>query len=108
MQKRVGLARAIATEPEVLFLDEPTAGLDPIMCNIIYDMILKSVSELGATSFVITSDMAGARRISNKMAMLHEGRIGWQGTTAELAEADHSEVKRFLESKSGRSGVLAA
>ena len=108
MQKRVGLARAIATEPEVLFLDEPTAGLDPIMCNIIYDMILKSVSELGATSFVITSDMTGARRISNKMAMLHEGRIGWQGTTAELAEADHSEVKRFLESKSGRSGVLAA
>ena len=108
MQKRVGLARAIATEPEVLFLDEPTAGLDPIMCNIIYDMILKSVSELGATSFVITSDMTGARRISNKMAMLHEGRIGWQGTTAELAEADHPEVKRFLESKSGRSGVLAA
>lgn len=108
MQKRVGLARAIATEPEVLFLDEPTAGLDPIMCNIIYDMILKSVRELGATSFVITSDMTGARRISNKMAMLHEGRIGWQGATSDLAEADHPEVKRFLESKSGRSGVLAA
>lgn len=106
MQKRVGLARAIATEPEVLFLDEPTAGLDPIMCNIIYDMILKSVEELGATSFVITSDMAGAQLISNKMAMLHEGRIGWQGATSDLVDAEHLEVERFLDSKSGRSGDL--
>lgn len=108
MQKRVGLARAIATNPEVLFLDEPTAGLDPIMCNIIYDMILKSVQELGATSFVITSDMTGAQRISNKMAMLHDGEIGWQGATKDLQDADHPEVRRFLESKSGRSGDLAA
>ncbi|MEC7396193.1 MAG: ATP-binding cassette domain-containing protein [Pseudomonadota bacterium] len=108
MQKRVGLARAIATNPEVLFLDEPTAGLDPIMCNIIYDMILKSVQELGATSFVITSDMTGAQRISNKMAMLHDGRIGWQGATGELQNAEYPEVRRFLESKSGRSGDIAA
>jgi phospholipid/cholesterol/gamma-HCH transport system ATP-binding protein len=108
MQKRVGLARAIATNPEVLFLDEPTAGLDPIMCNIIYDMILKSVRELGATSFVITSDMTGAQRISNKMAMLHEGRITWQGATSELQDAEDPEVKRFLQAKSGRSGDLAA
>jgi phospholipid/cholesterol/gamma-HCH transport system ATP-binding protein len=107
MQKRVGLARAIATNPEVLFLDEPTAGLDPIMCNIIYDMILKSVRELGATSLVITSDMTGAQRISNKMAMLHEGRITWQGATSELQDAENSEVKRFLKAKSGRSGNLA-
>ena len=71
-------------------------------------MILKSVGELGATSFVITSDMAGAQRISNKIAMLHEGHIGWQGTTSDLADADHPEVKLFLESKSGRSGNLAA
>ncbi len=108
MQKRVGLARAIATNPEVLFLDEPTAGLDPIMCNIIYDMILKSVRELGATCFTITSDMTGAQRISNKMAMLHEGRIGWQGATSELKDAQNPQVKRFLEAKSGRSGDLAA
>lgn len=108
MQKRVGLARAIATNPEVLFLDEPTAGLDPIMCNIIYDMILKSVQELGATSFVITSDMTGAQRISNKIAMLHDGRIGWQGSTEDLQNAEHSEVRHFLESKSGRSGDVAA
>ena len=108
MQKRVGLARAIAANPEVLFLDEPTAGLDPIMCNIIYDMILKSVEELGATSFVITSDMTGAQRISNKMAMLHDGRIGWQGATEVLQNAEHPEVRRFLESKSGRSGDIAA
>ena len=108
MQKRVGLARAIATNPEVLFLDEPTAGLDPIMCNIIYDMVLKSVQELGATSFVITSDMTGAQRISNKMAMLHDGRIGWQGATEDLHNAEYPEVQRFLESKSGRSGDIAA
>lgn len=108
MQKRVGLARAIVTNPEVLFLDEPTAGLDPIMCNIIYDMILKSVEELGATCFVITSDMTGAQRISNKIAMLHDGRIGWQGATDELQSADDPEVRRFLEAKSGRSGDLAA
>ena len=108
MQKRVGVARAIATNPEVLFLDEPTAGLDPIMCNIIYDMILKSVQELGATSFVITSDMTGARRISNKVAMLHDGRIGWQGATEDLEHSDNAEVRKFLDSKSGRSGDVAA
>ena len=78
------------------------------MCNIIYDMILKSVEELGATSFVITSDMTGAQRISNKMAMLHDGRIGWQGATEVLQNAEHPEVRRFLESKSGRSGDIAA
>ena len=89
-------------------MDEPTAGLDPIMCNIIYDMILKGVQELGATSFVITSDMTGARRISNKVAMLHDGRIGWQGATEDLEHSDNPEVRRFLESKSGRSGDVAA
>lgn len=108
MQKRVGLARAIATSPEVLFLDEPTAGLDPIMCNIIYDMILRSVTELGATTFLIMSDLAGARRVSNRIAMLHEGRIVWDGRTDDLAAADHPEVQRFLRSRSGRSGDLAA
>ena len=78
------------------------------MCNIIYDMILKSVQELGATSFVITSDMTGAQRISNKIAMLHDGRIGWQGATEDLQNAEHSEVRHFLESKSGRSGDVTA
>ena len=108
MQKRVGLARAISSNPEILFLDEPTAGLDPIMCNIIYELIMKSVQELGATSFVITSDLSGAQRVSNKIAMLHDGRIGWQGATSELARANHPEVNRFLNSKSGRSSNLAA
>ena len=108
MKRRLMIARALMHEPRLLILDEPTAGLDPIMCNIIYDMILKSVHELGATSFVITSDMTGAQRISNKMAMLHEGQIAWQGATSELQDAENREVKRFLEAKSGRSGDLAA
>ncbi len=103
MQKRVGLARAIATDPEILFLDEPTAGLDPIMCNIIYEMIVKSVGELGATSVVITSDMSGAMKISNRIAMLHEGRIAWNGPTSEALRADDPQLARFLRSASGRS-----
>ena len=103
MQKRVGLARAIATDPEVLFLDEPTAGLDPIMCNIIYEMIQKNVNELGATSFVITSDMTGALKISNRMAVLHEGRIVWDGPTADVEASGNVDVDQFIHAASGRS-----
>ena len=77
------------------------------MCNIIYDMILKSVQELGATSFVITSDMTGAQRISNKMAMLHDGRIGWQGRQRNCRTPNIPKSGDSL-SKSGRSGDIAA
>ena len=73
MRKRVGLARAIATEPEVIFFDEPTTGLDPIMGDVINDLIIKCVHELGATALSITHDMASARKIADRIAMLHDG-----------------------------------
>jgi phospholipid/cholesterol/gamma-HCH transport system ATP-binding protein len=83
MRKRVGLARAIATEPEVIFFDEPTTGLDPIMGDVINDLIVKCVRQLGATALSITHDMASARKISDRIAMLFEGRIIWAGPGRE-------------------------
>ena len=79
MQKRVGLARAIAAEPEIIFFDEPTTGLDPIMADVINDLIAKCVSDLGATALSITHDMASARKIADRIAMLYEGKIIWDG-----------------------------
>ena len=79
MQKRVALARAIAREPEIIFFDEPTTGLDPIMADVINDLIVKCVSDLGATAISITHDMASARKIGHRIGMLHEGRLIWQG-----------------------------
>lgn len=87
MQKRVGFARAIADEPEIVFLDEPTAGLDPIMTNIISGLILEGVHRLGATTLSITSDMDGARQIADRIAMIYDGKIIWCG---EKEDADHS------------------
>ena len=96
MQKRTGLARAIATDPEILFLDEPTAGLDPIMSNVISDLINDRVEELGASSISIVSDLAVVRRIADRVAMLHEGRVVWQGPVAELDETDNAYVRQFV------------
>ena len=79
MQKRVGLARAIAAEPEIIFFDEPTTGLDPIMADVINDLIRGLVKEIGATALSITHDMASVRKIADRVAMLYEGRIIWQG-----------------------------
>ncbi len=79
MQKRVGLARAIAAQPEILFFDEPTTGLDPIMGDVINDLIVDRVRDLGATALSITHDMASARKISDRIAMLHQGKIIWEG-----------------------------
>ena len=80
MQKRVGLARAIAADPEIIFFDEPTTGLDPIMADVINDLIVDCVKRLGATAISITHDMASARKIADDIAMIHKGRIIWQGT----------------------------
>ena len=84
MQKRVALARAIAAEPEIIFFDEPTTGLDPIMADVINDLIVKCVREVGTTAVSITHDMVSARKIADRIAMLHQGRIVWHGPTAEI------------------------
>ena len=99
MQKRVGLARAIACEPDVLFLDEPTAGLDPIMTNVINELILEIVDKLGATVVSITSDMSSLRAISNRVAMIHGGRIIWDGATADVENSGHEAVDQFVHSR---------
>ncbi len=99
MQKRVGLARAIANDPDILFLDEPTAGLDPIMTNVINELILDIVERLGATVVSITSDMSSLAVISRRVAMLHEGRIIWEGATAEVENCDNAYVDQFVHSR---------
>ena len=91
MRKRVGLARAIATNPNVIFFDEPTTGLDPIMSDVINDLIVSTVKTLGATALTITHDMNSARKIADKIAMLYEGKIIWVGTVKELDSATYKE-----------------
>lgn len=100
MQKRVGLARAIATKPEIIFFDEPTTGLDPIMSDVINNLIIESVKGLGATALTITHDMASARKIADKIAMLYKGKIVWQGTVKEMDKTDNPYVKQFINGKS--------
>ncbi len=96
MQKRAGLARAIATKPEILFFDEPTTGLDPIMGSVIDNLIVKSVHELGATALSITHDMASARRIADNVAMIYEGRIVWHGPVADLDHSGNEMLDQFI------------
>jgi phospholipid/cholesterol/gamma-HCH transport system ATP-binding protein len=96
MQKRVALARAIAAEPEIIFFDEPTTGLDPIMSDVINDLIVKCVKDLGATAVSITHDMASARKIADRVAMLHRGRIIWHGPAAENDDSGNPYVEQFV------------
>lgn len=100
MQKRAGLARAIATQPEILFFDEPTTGLDPIMGSVIDSLIAKSVRELGATALTITHDMASARRIADNIAMIHQGRIVWHGPVSEIDHSGNDMVDQFINGRS--------
>ena len=100
MQKRVGLARAIATRPEIIFFDEPTTGLDPIMSDVINDLIIESVKGLGATALTITHDMASARKIADRIAMLYKGKIIWQGTVKEMDKTDNPYVRQFINGSS--------
>ena len=99
MQKRVALARAIAAEPEIIFFDEPTTGLDPIMADVINRLIVEIVHELGATTISITHDMTSARRIADRIAMLHKGRIVWQGPAAEIEQTDNPFVDQFVHGR---------
>ena len=96
MQKRVGLARAIITKPEIIFFDEPTTGLDPIMADVINDLIIESAKGLGATTLTITHDMASARKIADRIAMLYQGKIIWQGTVKEMEKTDNPFVLQFV------------
>ena len=96
MKKRVGLARAIATEPEIIFFDEPTTGLDPIMGDIINDLIIDCVKQLGATALTITHDMARARKIGDRIAMLFGGKIVWDGPVDEIDRTDNAYVEQFI------------
>ena len=100
MKKRVGLARAIAMNPDTLFFDEPTTGLDPIMSDVINDLIVRCVKKLGATALTITHDMTSARKIADKIAMLYDGKIIWMGTVAELDKTDNPYVRQFVAGSS--------
>ena len=99
MQKRVGVARAIASRPEIVLLDEPTAGLDPIMTNIINELIVENVRELGATALSITSDLTGARRIASHIAMVYGGRIAWCGPVERLDDSGNAFVDQFVHQR---------
>lgn len=99
MQKRVALARAIATNPEIIFFDEPTTGLDPIMADVINDLIVKCVKELGATAMTITHDMASARKIADHVAMIHLGKIIWTGSIDELDNSGNPYVEQFIHGR---------
>lgn len=99
MRKRVGLARAIATQPEIIFFDEPTTGLDPIMADVINDLIVKCVKDLGATALSITHDMASARKIADRVAMIYEGRIIWHGPVAEIDRSGNPYVDQFIHGR---------
>ena len=100
MQKRVGLARAIINKPEIIFFDEPTTGLDPIMADVINDLIIESAKGLGATTLTITHDMASARKIADRIAMLYQGKIIWTGTVKEMDKSDNPYLKQFISGSS--------
>jgi len=99
MQKRVALARAIAREPEIIFFDEPTTGLDPIMADVINDLIVKCVSDLGATAISITHDMASARKIGHRIGMIFDGRLIWQGPVDDIDRSGNAHVDQFIHGR---------
>ncbi len=99
MQKRVSLARAIATRPEIIFFDEPTTGLDPIMADVINELIVTCVKQLGATALTITHDMASVRKIADHVAMIHQGKIIWTGTVKEMDNSGNPFVEQFIHGR---------
>ena len=99
MQKRVGLARAIAADPEIIFFDEPTTGLDPIMADVINNLIVDCVKRLGATTISITHDMASARKIADDIAMIYRGQILWQGPAKTIDTSGNAFVDQFIHGR---------
>jgi phospholipid/cholesterol/gamma-HCH transport system ATP-binding protein len=99
MQKRVGLARAIAGNPEIIFFDEPTTGLDPIMADVINDLIIKCTRELGLTTMTITHDMASVRKIATRVAMIHQGKIIWDGSVQFIDSSGNDYVDQFVHGR---------
>lgn len=99
MQKRVGLARAIAGDPDIIFFDEPTTGLDPIMADVINDLIVKCTKELGLTCLTITHDMASVRKIATRIAMLYEGKIIWDGSKEFIDDCGNDYVDQFVHGR---------
>lgn len=99
MQKRVALARAIAANPEIIFFDEPTTGLDPIMADVINLLIVKCSKDLGATTLTITHDMASVRRIAHRVAMLYQGKLIWQGEVREIERSGNEFVDQFIHGR---------
>lgn len=100
MQKRVGLARAVAASPEIIFFDEPTTGLDPIMADVINELIVEQVKGLGATALSITHDMGSVRKIADQVAMIYEGRIIWHGPVEALDDSGNEYVEQFIHGRS--------
>ena len=105
MQKRVGLARAIADRPEILFFDEPTTGLDPIMGAVIDGLIVDCVKTMGSTAIAITHDMASAQRIGDEAAMLYQGKLVWQGPATSLMHSGNAMVDQFTHGR--REGPIS-
>ncbi len=99
MQKRVGLARAIAAEPEIIFFDEPTTGLDPIMSGVINELIREIVVEMGATAMTITHDMSSVRAIADNVAMLHDGKVQWTGPVGDLDDSGDPYLDQFINAR---------
>jgi phospholipid/cholesterol/gamma-HCH transport system ATP-binding protein len=99
MQKRVALARAIAAEPEIIFFDEPTTGLDPIMAGVINALIREIVTEMGATAITITHDMSSVRAIADTVAMLHAGKIRWTGPVSQMDDSDDPYLTQFIHGR---------
>jgi phospholipid/cholesterol/gamma-HCH transport system ATP-binding protein len=99
MQKRVGLARAIAADPEIIFFDEPTTGLDPIMSDVINNLIVDTVRGTGTTTLSITHDLVSARKIADRIAMLYKGKIIWEGPTAEIDHSGNPYVDQFIHGR---------
>jgi phospholipid/cholesterol/gamma-HCH transport system ATP-binding protein len=99
MQKRVGLARAIAHDPEIIFFDEPTTGLDPIMADVINDLIVTTVKDMGVTTLSITHDMVSARKIADRIAMLYKGKIIWSGRKEDIDKSGNPYVDQFINGR---------